>query len=50
MERALAIREKALGPRHPAVAHSLLTLAELEHQRGRYDVAQPLYERAIAIH
>ena len=48
-ERALAIREKALGPGHPAVAASLNNLAELYRARGAYERALPLYERALAI-
>jgi len=33
-ERALAIREKALGPKHPDMAQSLNNLALLLHDRG----------------
>jgi tetratricopeptide (TPR) repeat protein len=47
--RALAIREKALGPDHPAVATSLNNLALLYHAQGQYAQAQPLYTRALAI-
>ena len=35
-ERALAIRERALGAEHPDVATSLNNLAELYHSEGRY--------------
>jgi tetratricopeptide (TPR) repeat protein len=48
-DRALAIREKALGPDHPDVATSLNTLAELYREQGRYADAEPLYQRALAI-
>ncbi|MCP5197002.1 MAG: tetratricopeptide repeat protein [Gammaproteobacteria bacterium] len=48
-QRALAIRERALGPDHPDVAHSLHGLAVLYHQQGRYAEAEPLYQRALAI-
>ena len=50
IKRALAIREKALGPEHPDVAISLnnLALLLLRHQ-GRYAEAEPLYKRALAI-
>ncbi len=41
-ERALAIREKALGPGHPDVATSLNNLAELYHDQGAYERAAPL--------
>ena len=48
-ERALAIREKALGPDHPDVAKSLNNLALLYRAQGAYERAGPLYERALAI-
>src|SRR5580658_3420397 len=48
-QRALAIREKALGPNHPAVAQSLNILALLYDGQGRYAEAEPLYKRALAI-
>jgi tetratricopeptide (TPR) repeat protein len=48
-ERALAIREQALGPTHPAVATSLNNLALLYDAQGRYGDAEPLYRRALAI-
>jgi tetratricopeptide (TPR) repeat protein len=47
--RALAIREKALGPDHPDTANSLNNLALLYDNQGRYDDAEPLYQRALAI-
>ena len=47
--RALAIREKALGPDHPDVAESLNNLAELYCSQGAYAEAQPLHARALAI-
>ena len=48
-QRALAIREKALGPDHPDVAESLNNLAELYSNQGKYAEAEPLYKRALAI-
>ena len=48
-ERALAIREKALGPDGADVAKSLNDLAALLSDTGRYAEAQPLFERALAI-
>jgi tetratricopeptide (TPR) repeat protein/CHAT domain-containing protein len=48
-QRALAIREKALGPDHPDVATSLYNLANLYHSQGRYAEAEPLYQRSLAI-
>ena len=48
-QRALAIREKTLGPDHPDTATSLNNLAELYRSQGRYQEAEPLYQRALAI-
>ena len=45
----MAIREKALGPDHPHTATSLNNLAGLYYTQGKYDLAEPLYERALAI-
>ena len=49
-ERALAIREKALGPDHPDTATSLNDLAVLVLAQGDLAAAQLLYERALAIY
>jgi tetratricopeptide (TPR) repeat protein len=48
-KRALAIREKALGPDHPDVANSLNNLARLYQDQHRYADAEPLHKRALAI-
>ena len=48
-QRALAIREKALGPDHPDTAGSLNNLAALYDSQGQYEQAEPLYQRALAI-
>ena len=48
-ERALAIREKVLGPEHPDTATSLNNLAVLLQDQGDLAGARPLYERALAI-
>jgi tetratricopeptide (TPR) repeat protein len=48
-ERALAIREKVLGPEHPDTATSLNNLALLLKSYGELTTARPLYERALAI-
>jgi tetratricopeptide (TPR) repeat protein len=48
--RALAIREKALGPEHPHTASSLNNLAELLRFQGKPEEAEPLYRRALAIY
>ena len=47
--RALAIRERALGPDHPATAQSLNNLALLYRDQGRLAEAEPLWQRALAI-
>jgi tetratricopeptide (TPR) repeat protein len=49
LERALAIREKVLGPEHPDTANSLTNLARLLQDHGDVAAARPHYERAIAI-
>ena len=48
-QRALAIREKRLGPDHADTATSLNNLAGLYHDQGRYGEAEPLFRRALAI-
>ena len=48
-QRALAIREKVLGPEHPDTATSLNNLAGLYRDTGAYTKAEPLYSRALAI-
>jgi len=50
LRRALAIREKALGPEHPDVATSLNNLAHLLAGQRQAARARPLYERARRIH
>jgi tetratricopeptide (TPR) repeat protein len=49
LERALAIREKALGPEHPDLANSFNNLAVLYDNQGQNTKAEPLFERAPAI-
>ena len=46
---ALAIREKAFSPEHPATATSLNNLADLLRDQGDFAGARPLHERALAI-
>ena len=48
-ERALAIREKLLGPDHPQTAETLNNLALLLRDEGDHAAARPLLERALAI-
>jgi tetratricopeptide (TPR) repeat protein len=47
--RALAIREKALGPDDPDVADSLNNLGLIYDGQGRSAEAEPLFQRALAI-
>jgi tetratricopeptide (TPR) repeat protein len=49
-ERALAIREKVLGPEHPDTATSLSHFARLLHAQGDLAGARHLHERVLAIH
>ncbi|HMK78956.1 MAG TPA: tetratricopeptide repeat protein [Xanthobacteraceae bacterium] len=49
LERALAIREKVLGPENPDTAASLNNLAYLLQAQGDLAAARPRYERALAI-
>lgn len=48
-QRALAIKEQALGATHPDTAISLNNLAALYRAQGDYPAALPLYQRALAI-
>ena len=48
-ERALAIKEKALGPDHPLVANSLNNLANIHEYLGAHETAKALHERVLAI-
>ncbi|MCH7807903.1 MAG: tetratricopeptide repeat protein, partial [Planctomycetes bacterium] len=48
-KRALAIREKALGPHHPDVGGSLGNLAALYRATKRDDEAEALEKRAARI-
>ena len=49
LERALAIREQALGPEHPNTALSLNNLGALLDAQGDLAGARVYYERALAI-
>ncbi len=48
-ERALAIREKALGPDHPDVADSLHNLGDVHRLIGDYAAATTVFEQVLAI-
>ncbi|WP_373315454.1 tetratricopeptide repeat protein [Asanoa ishikariensis] len=47
--RALAIKERALGPDHPELATTLTNLGTLCEQRGRAAEALVFYGRAISV-
>jgi tetratricopeptide (TPR) repeat protein len=47
--KALTIREKSLGPRHPDTAQSCNNLALNLQVQGRAREAEPLYRQAVAI-
>jgi tetratricopeptide (TPR) repeat protein len=49
LERALAIREKALGTGHPLVGESLNNLALVYADQRKYGEAEELYKRALTI-
>ncbi len=49
-ERALAINEQVLDPKHPDLAGNLHSLAKLYIQIDQYEQALPLLERAFAIY
>jgi Flp pilus assembly protein TadD len=46
---ALALREQTLGADHPDIAVSLNELAEFYSARGRFDLAEPLFVRALKL-
>jgi tetratricopeptide (TPR) repeat protein len=48
-ERALELREKALGPESPDVAVSLNNLAIIYRDKGDYAKAEPMFQRALDI-
>jgi eukaryotic-like serine/threonine-protein kinase len=48
-ERALAIKENALGGEHPDCAISLNNLAGTRYAMGSYEEAKTLYERALTV-
>ena len=48
-ERALALREKRLGPDHPDTAETLNNFALSLREEGNYEAARALLERALAI-
>lgn len=49
LQRSLEIRETALDPDHPSVAHSLHQLAGVYVQWKKYGNAEQLYKQALEI-
>ena len=49
-KRALAIRERSLGPSHPDLAQSLNNMATHYEKQGRHGDSTPLFKRALAIY
>jgi hypothetical protein len=50
LQRALTIREQALGNMHPDVAETLQHLAELSEKQSKSEQAHTFYQRALVIH
>ena len=50
LQRALEVRETALDPDHPIVAHSLHQLAGLHAHWNKYSTAEALYKQALEIY
>ncbi len=48
-QRAITIKEKAMGREHPSVAATLNNLAELYRAQGKYEDAEPIYKRSLTI-
>jgi len=48
-KRAVAMEEKALGPKHPDVATRLDNLAGMYRAQGKYAQAEQFYKRSLAI-
>lgn len=49
-QRALAIRQRHLGPDHPEVADVIARLAEVHFLSGQFAEAEPLYRSALEIY
>ena len=50
MQRALEVRETALDPDHPIVAHSLHQLANLHAHWNKFPTAEALFKQALEIY
>ncbi|HEY6284719.1 MAG TPA: tetratricopeptide repeat protein [Ktedonobacteraceae bacterium] len=49
LKRALTIWERELGPEDPNIASCLSNLAKLYTLQGKYEQAEPLYQRALSV-
>jgi non-specific serine/threonine protein kinase/serine/threonine-protein kinase len=49
VERALELRRRVLGERHPNTLRSVSSLANTFAQQGRYAQAEPLYSQALEV-
>ena len=49
-QRALAIYEKTLGPKHPNVAWTMTNIGSVLDDKGKYDKALGYYRKALAIY
>ena len=47
--KALALRQKLLGPEHVDIARSEYQLADLLMRKGEYEAAEPFFRRALAM-
>ena len=47
-ETALPVAERILGPEHPDTLSTINNLALLYVNQGKYEQAEPLYQRALA--
>ena len=47
LQRALEIRETALDPDHPSVAHTLHQMANLHAQWAKFPTAELLYKQVV---
>ena len=48
-ERALGIKERALGPNHPELTETLMQLGLIVSDNGDYERARAIFERALVI-
>jgi len=49
LRRALELREKVLGPEHPATLVSMNNIAEVLRGQGKYEAAEEMHRRALEL-